>query len=82
MVDWDKTFYDRRKSARREPQGRTTGVPAGVRERRQFADSHTELSSEAREFARAVDGYKLSHARKFVTLGEIYEIFISLGYHK
>ena len=73
MVDWDKTFYDRRKS---------TAGPADGRERRQFADSHDRLSPEAREFAKAVDAYKLSHARKFVTLGEIYDILISLGYRK
>ena len=73
MVDWDKTFFDRRKSGGRAPEGG---------ERRQFADSHADLSPEAREFAEAVDAYKLSKARKFVTLGELYEIFVSLGYHK
>ena len=74
MVDWEKTFFDRRKAAR--------GGPPEGRERRQFADSHADLSPEAREFAEAVDAYKLSKARKFVTIGELFEIFRSLGYEK
>ena len=73
MVDWDKKFFDRRKQE---------GRPPGGRERRQFADSHDDLSPEAREFAEAVDAYKLAHARKFVTLAELFEVLTSLGYHK
>ena len=73
MVDWDKKFFDRRKSNR---------GPAEGEERRQFADSHSELSPEAREFARAVDAYKVAHGRKFVTLGEIFDVFTQLGYHR
>ena len=73
MVDWDQRFFDRRRSASAPPQGR---------ERRQFADSHAHLSPEAREFAETVDAYKLAHARKFITLAEIFEVFTSLGYHK
>jgi len=73
MVDWDKTFFDRRQAEAGPPQGR---------ERRQFADSHADLSPEAREFAEAVDAYKLAHARKFVTLAELFEVLVGLGYHK
>lgn len=73
MVDWDQTFFDRR-------SGR--GEPPDGRERRQFVDSRDGLSPEVREFAEAVDRYKLSRARKFITLGELYDIFVSLGYHK
>lgn len=73
MVDWDKTFFDRRQSDAGPPQGR---------ERRQFGDSHADLAPEVREFAEAVDAFKLAHGRKFVTLAELFSIFTSLGYHK
>ena len=73
MVDWEQKFFERRSSR--------SGPPAG-RERRQFADSHADLSPEAREFAQAVDAHKLAHGSKFITLGEIFEILKSLGYHK
>jgi len=73
MVDWEKTFFDRRRSAGPPPEGR---------ERRQFADSHADLSPAAREFAEAVDAYKLARGRKFVTLAELFEVLKSLGYHK
>jgi len=29
-----------------------------------------------------VDAYKISHGRKFITLGELFEVFKGLGYHK
>ena len=74
MVDWDKTFFDER---RKPASGSWEG-----RERRQFADSHADLSPGAREFAEALDAYKLQHARKFITLDELYDVFIGLGYHK
>ena len=52
------------------------------RERRQFADSHDELSSEARELAQAIDAYKLMHRRRFITHEEMLAVFKSLGYHR
>lgn len=52
------------------------------RERRQFADSHDELSPDARELANAIDGYKLSHRRRFITYEEMLAIVQSLGYHR
>jgi hypothetical protein len=73
MVEWDKQFFDRRQGGERSAAGR---------ERRQFADSHADLSPEAREFAQAVDAYKIAHQRKFVTIAELYRIFVGLGYHK
>lgn len=51
-------------------------------ERRQFANSHEELSSEARELARAIDGYKMRHRRRFITYEEMLGVITSLGYHK
>ena len=67
-------FRDRRGS------GDAAGPP-GV-ERRQFANSHQDLSPPARELAMAVDQYKLRHHRRFITFEEILSIVRSLGYAK
>ena len=52
------------------------------RERRQFANSHEELSPEAAELARAIDGYKLQHRRRFITFEEMLAVIKSLGYER
>jgi hypothetical protein len=52
------------------------------RERRQFADSHTELSPEAQDLAAAIDTYKLVHRRRFITYEEMLGVIKSLGYHR
>ncbi len=52
------------------------------RERRQFANSHDELSPNAAELAHAIDGYKLHHRRRFITYEEMLTVVESLGYHK
>jgi hypothetical protein len=51
-------------------------------ERRQFANSHTELSAEARELANAVDRYKLRHRRRFINYEEMLALIKSLGYRR
>jgi hypothetical protein len=51
-------------------------------ERRQFANSYDELSPEAADFARAVDGYKVQHRRRFVTYEEMLAVIKSLGYSR
>ena len=51
-------------------------------ERRQFANSYEELSPEAAELARAIDGYKVQHRRRFVTFEEMLAVIKSLGYSK
>ncbi len=51
-------------------------------ERRQFTNSHDELSPEARELAEAIDAYKLAHRRRFITYEEMLNVMTSLGYHK
>jgi hypothetical protein len=51
-------------------------------ERRQFANSYDELSPEAAELARAVDGYKVQHRRRFVTYEEMLGVIKSLGYSR
>jgi hypothetical protein len=52
------------------------------RERRQFTNSHAELSCGAKELADAIDQYKLAHRRRFITYEEILHVVQSLGYHK
>jgi hypothetical protein len=51
-------------------------------ERRQFANSYDELSPEAAELARAIDGYKVQHRRRFVTFEEMLAVIKSLGYSR
>ena len=60
----------------------TTAIAPPLRERRQFSNSHDELSPAAAELARAIDGYKLHHRRRFVTYEEMLSVVESLGYHK
>ena len=54
--------------------------PAPGAERRQFANSHDELSPEARNLAVAIDSYKLRHRRRFITFEEMLEVIHDLGY--
>jgi hypothetical protein len=51
-------------------------------ERRQFTNSHEGLSPEAQDLARAIDGYKLRHRRRFVTYEEMLSVIKSLGYQR
>ncbi len=64
---------------RREPAA--PGSLAG-RERRQFANSHDNLSPDAAELARSIDQYKMQHRRRFINFEEMLSIFKSLGYSK
>ena len=64
---------------RRSPDGSESPVE---RERRQFANSHDELSPDAAELARAIDQYKLTHRRRFINFEEMLAIFKSLGYSR
>jgi hypothetical protein len=68
------TFVDRRS------YGPVGAPPTG--ERRQFTNSHEELSPAARELALAIDEYKLRHRRRFITYEEMLNVIESLGYHK
>jgi hypothetical protein len=51
-------------------------------ERRQFANSHDDLSPDAGELARAIDQYKLLHRRRFITFEEMLAVIKSLGYRR
>jgi len=68
------TFVDRRSPAHMNEQ-----LPF---ERRQFANSYEELSPEAAELARAIDGYKVQHRRRFITFEEMLAVIKSLGYSR
>lgn len=67
------TFRDRRATGE--------ATPPGV-ERRQFANSHDDLSPNARELAVAIDEYKVRHRRRFVTFEEMLSVIEALGYTK
>ena len=58
-----------------------TATPPGV-ERRQFTNSHMNLSPAACELATAIDDYKLQHRRRFITYEEMLAVIQQLGYHK
>lgn len=72
-------FTSREFVERREPSG---DASAPGRERRQFANSHDELSPDAAELARAIDQYKLLHRRRFINFEEMLGIVKALGYRK
>jgi len=69
-----KPFVDRRSHS-------ASGQPLRC-ERRQFGNSHDELSPPARALALAIDEYKLHHRRRFITYEEMLIVIESLGYHK
>jgi hypothetical protein len=64
---------------RRSPNG-TPVAPS--QERRQFANSHTEMSSEAQQLAAAIDRYKLRHRRRIIDYEEMLAVIKSLGYRR
>ncbi|WP_437224219.1 hypothetical protein SH661x_003535 [Planctomicrobium sp. SH661] len=65
---------------RRQQSSQAGGTP--IRERRQFSDSRDSARPEVDELARAVDSYKLLHRRRFITFEELYDVMVSLGYHR
>jgi len=67
-------FIDRRDY---DHGGQTPG-----RERRQFTNSHEGLTPEAKELALAIDRYKLTHRRRFITYEEMLGVLKSIGYRK
>ncbi len=64
---------------RRNPTGQrsTPGF-----ERRQFTNSHSDLSPDAAELGHAIDQYKLNHRRRFINYEEMLSIIKSIGYSK
>jgi hypothetical protein len=72
--DGDVVFPDRRHLG-------TQNAPPVI-ERRQFGNTHSELSPDARELGQAIDQYKLVHRRRFITYEEMLNVIRTLGYHK
>jgi hypothetical protein len=68
----DDGFVDRRKS----------GGNRHISERRQFGSSHIGLSPAAKELAVAIDQYKLTFRRRYITCEEMLAIITQLGYRR
>jgi hypothetical protein len=68
------TFIDRRSP--------TAVEQMPICERRQFTNSHEDLSPDAAELAHAIDRYKLLHRRRFITFEEMLAVIKSLGYSR
>ena len=66
-------FVDRRRSP---------GGGSGRQERRQFGSSHAGLSDAGRELAIAIDQYKVTHHRRYLTCDEMLNVLVGLGYSK
>ncbi len=66
-------FVDRRSGSLESRDGQ---------ERRQFSDSHQDLSEDARELGKAIDQYKLMNRRRFITYEEMLAVIKSIGYSK
>lgn len=67
-------FVDRRKST---SDAQNSGV-----ERRQFTNSHSGLSPDARELAEAIDSYKVRNRRRYITFEEMLSVIREIGYEK
>ena len=74
MAPDERRFVERRRSG--------LGSTAPGSERRQFANSHRDLSPLAQELAHAIDAYKLNRRRRFITCEEMLQVIESLGYQK
>ena len=57
-------------------------VPADIQERRQFVNSHVDLSLEAQQLANAIDSYKLRYRRRYIDYEEMLTVIKSLGYRQ
>ena len=68
------TFVDRRAAKKQDS--------AGGFERRQFSNGHEGLSPEAAKLGIAIDQYKLTNSRRYITHEEMIKIIKSLGYAK
>lgn len=67
-------FEDRRKG---DGSRRSDGP-----ERRQFQDTRETGNPDAVELAEAIDRYKLTHRRRFITYEELHAVIRDLGYSK
>ncbi|MCA9062550.1 MAG: hypothetical protein KDA96_05810 [Planctomycetaceae bacterium] len=67
-------FYERRKIASESDH-------RGL-ERRQFRDGDYNGRPEVAELAAAIDDYKITHRRRFITFEELFDVITSIGYHR
>lgn len=67
-------FADRRQ--------RDEGAGPASAERRQFRDGNRSSRPEVAELADAIDDYKISRRRRFITFEELFDVMVSLGYQK
>jgi hypothetical protein len=51
-------------------------------ERRQFGNSHHNLTAEGRLLAEAIDNYKLENRRRYITTDELLSVMTKMGYQK
>ena len=70
----ESVFADRRQ--------RDEGAGSAAPERRQFRDGNRSSRPEVAELADAIDDYKISRRRRFITFEELFDVMASLGYHK
>jgi hypothetical protein len=70
-----QTFEDRRNKGGDDR-------PEGLPERRQFRDARQYANPDASELADAIDQYKLTHRRRFITYEELHDVISGLGYEK
>ena len=76
-ADTHRTFADGGFADRRSEPGRSPGV-----ERRQFAATRDSQRPEVNELAEAIDDYKLQNRRRFITVDELHNIVVGLGYSR
>ena len=67
-------FVDRRQ--------RDVGAGPADFERRQFRDGNRSSRPEVAELADAIDDYKITHRRRFITFEELFDVMAALGYHR
>lgn len=77
-----QTFADGSTNGENFKDRRSSNQNFSGTERRQFGNSHSGLSPEAKELAEAIDAYKLQNRRRYVTFEEMLQVIQSLGYEK
>jgi hypothetical protein len=65
-----------------ERRGTRGDQAASTYERRQFGESRDAMDPDVRELAEAIDAFKISQHRRYVTLAEVLGVVKGLGYHK
>ncbi len=68
----DLSFVDRRQQSGNAARG----------ERRQFGNSHHNLSPDGRLLAEAIDAYKVENHRRYITTDELLGVLGTLGYKR